>query len=108
LAGVAAVFASAWKLVGLGISLAAILLVEGPAGLAEVGYSEVVYRLVPEVAIGYVAPDLGVGGGVLLVWLIAWASGRCRPEPSWVDRAGRVLGTVWIGLAFLAASNLVG
>jgi hypothetical protein len=32
--------------------------------------------------------------GVPFVWLILWLGRACRPEPSWIDRAGRVLG-VW-------------
>jgi hypothetical protein len=33
------------------------------------------------------------------VWLILAASRRFRPEPSWIDRLGRVLGALWIAVA---------
>ena len=33
---------------------------------------------------------------VAVVWLLLWASGAWRNEPSWIDRAGRVLGIYWI------------
>jgi hypothetical protein len=50
--------------------------------------------------------ETDVGAAVLLVWLVTWASGRCRPEPSWLDRAGRILGAAWVCIALfdLAAS----
>jgi hypothetical protein len=34
-----------------------------------------------------------------VVWLILAASRRFRPEPSWIDRLGRVLGVLWITVA---------
>ena len=36
------------------------------------------------------------GGAVALVWLVVDAGGRRLPEPTWVDRAGRVLGVTWL------------
>ena len=41
----------------------------------------------------------GVGEAVALVWLITWGGRRCRPERSWIDRCGRVLGAVGIAIA---------
>ncbi len=36
------------------------------------------------------------GEVVAVVWLLLWASGSWRSEPSWIDRAGRALGVYWI------------
>jgi hypothetical protein len=42
-----------------------------------------------------------IGFGVLIAWTTL-ALARCwQPEPSWIDRSGRVLGVVWI-IAFVA------
>ena len=38
------------------------------------------------------------GGAVALVWLVVAGGGRWLPEPTWVDRAGRVLGVTWLVL----------
>jgi hypothetical protein len=43
-------------------------------------------------------------GAILLVWLVTWASGRCRPVLSWIDRAGRVLGAAWVAITLLSRS----
>lgn len=40
-----------------------------------------------------------VGG----VWLVQAASGRWRPEKSWIDRLGRSLGLIWISITILTA-----
>lgn len=45
-----------------------------------------------------------VGAAILLIWLVTWAGGRCRSEPSWVDRSGRVLGAAWICHALISVS----
>jgi hypothetical protein len=37
-----------------------------------------------------------VGSAVAVVWIVSWLSGIWRPEPSWIDRAGRILGAFWI------------
>jgi hypothetical protein len=41
---------------------------------------------------------LGANGGlgVLCGWLTLVLGGRWRPEPSWLDRAGRIVGAGWI------------
>ncbi len=41
------------------------------------------------------------GFAVLIAWTTLALSGCWRPEPSWIDRSGRVLGVVWI-TAFVA------
>ena len=43
-----------------------------------------------------------VGFAVLGSWAVLVLSGRCRPEPSWIDRAGRIIGAIWIGAAVLS------
>lgn len=43
------------------------------------------------------------GPAVAAVWLVLAVAGRWRPEPSWIDRSGRVLGVTWIVLAALTA-----
>jgi hypothetical protein len=42
---------------------------------------------------------VAVGSG----WVLLLLSGRWRPEPSWIDRAGRVLGWFWIAILPLTA-----
>jgi hypothetical protein len=44
-------------------------------------------------------PVAPMGGAVAGSWLTLALSGRWRPQTSWIDRAGRVLGTLWILLA---------
>jgi hypothetical protein len=39
-----------------------------------------------------------VGAAVLGAWSAMAASGRWKSQPSWIDRTGRVLGIIWIGL----------
>jgi hypothetical protein len=37
-----------------------------------------------------------VGEGVFICWITMACTGCWRPEPTWIDRTGRVLGGVWI------------
>ena len=46
------------------------------------------------------------GYAVATVWLVLALSGRWRPEKSWIDRLGRVLGVIWILITILAAFPL--
>lgn len=39
-----------------------------------------------------------MGLAVACGWMLLLASGRWRPERSWIDRAGRVLGWFWIAI----------
>jgi hypothetical protein len=39
-----------------------------------------------------------ISTAVLAAWGALWFSGRWRPEPSWIDRAGSILGGYWAGL----------
>ena len=43
------------------------------------------------------------GIAVAAVWLVLALSGRWRPEKSWIDRLGRMLGVTWIAISFLTA-----
>jgi hypothetical protein len=45
---------------------------------------------------------IDVGFAVLGGWAVLVLSGRWRPEPSWIDRAGRIIGATWIGAVVLA------
>jgi hypothetical protein len=92
LASVATVFAFAWRLVGLGIVEAAELVTHGLAEYptARLDNEDVVLGIMVNIV------QTDVGEAVLLIWLVTWVSGRCRPEPTWVDRAGRVLGAAWV------------
>jgi hypothetical protein len=37
------------------------------------------------------------GLAVAAAWMALLLTGRWRAEPSWIDRAGRILGVLWIG-----------
>ena len=51
---------------------------------------------------GYFWPTTGhIGFGVLIAWTTLALAGCWRPDTSWIDRSGRVLGVVWI-IAFVA------
>ncbi len=43
------------------------------------------------------------GSAVAAVWVLLALSGRWRPEKSWIDRVGRLLGVLWILISFLTA-----
>jgi hypothetical protein len=43
------------------------------------------------------------GWGATAGWLLLITGSRWRPEPSWIDRAGRVLGLVWVGVGVILA-----
>jgi hypothetical protein len=44
-----------------------------------------------------------VGIAVAAAWLTLALNGRWCPERSWIDRSGRVLGVLWIGMSVLAS-----
>jgi hypothetical protein len=44
-----------------------------------------------------------VGIAVIVAWGVQRASGTWRPEVSWLDRSGRLLGVYWIALAVAVA-----
>jgi hypothetical protein len=37
-----------------------------------------------------------MGVSVSAVWIVLWLIGAWGPEPSWIDRAGRVVGIYWV------------
>jgi len=86
----------AWKCVGAGLLVAAEVLVARPAQLSQVSYGRLLSDLTVMLLSSHFAHQANVGAAVLLVWLATWASGRCRPEPSWVDGSGCVLGAGWV------------
>ena len=51
------------------------------------------------------------GVGVATGWLVLALAGMWRPEPHWIDRAGRVVGVLWIALAmgmgFVVATGIL-
>jgi hypothetical protein len=46
------------------------------------------------------------GFAVLVAWSTLILGGRWRPEPTWLDRLGRLIGMVWIVLALVACFAL--
>ena len=48
-------------------------------------------RLIP-----VIFPPFAFGPMIACVWINLWLGRRWRPERSWVDRAGRVLGIFWM------------
>jgi hypothetical protein len=47
-------------------------------------------------------PGIGSPGiAVTVAWVTLAVTGRWQPEPSWIDRAGRLMGLGWIGLMML-------
>ena len=46
-----------------------------------------------------IRPDIGMdSGAVAIAWLSLGIARRWRPEPSWIDRAGRVIGLLWLSI----------
>ena len=39
-----------------------------------------------------------IGIAVFVAWSVRWANRRWCPEPSWLDRSGRLVGAYWIPL----------
>ena len=56
---------------------------------------------------GVIGSYAQIAFGIAAVWIILAGSRRCRVERSWLDRAGRILGVLWIAVAlFLWLSEL--
>jgi hypothetical protein len=76
-----------------------------PVGLMTV-WSHLFSRRPPQVAWARIADDLRperltivttlIGMAVLVAWVVLKATGQWKPEASWIDRLGRVLGVGWI------------
>jgi hypothetical protein len=101
LACVAVVFVFAWRVVGFVALFAAEIATAGLANLSHSSFRDVLSGLILRLFAPEGNAQGHVGGAVLLVWLVSWAGGRCRSEPSWVDRAGRVLGAAWVCISLL-------
>jgi hypothetical protein len=43
-----------------------------------------------------------LGGAVAGAWIALWLTRTMCPEPSWIDRSGRALGTYWITSSVLS------
>lgn len=50
---------------------------------------------------------LAFGPAVLASWMALILGRRWRPEPSWVDRLGRILGVVWVLLSLVGPMAIV-
>jgi hypothetical protein len=74
------------------------LMMLNPGQLSDVTFSEVASELSVRMLVTPFDDAVGFGGAIVLIWLVTWASGRCRPVPSWIDRACRVLGAAWVAL----------
>ena len=107
LACVAAIFVFVWKGVALGLLVASTALTPSPTQHLKIDYGDLFIEIAFMQFSVHFAPQANVGAAVLLVWLVTWASGRCRPEPSWVDRSGRLLGVAWVGISLLAFFAMV-
>src|SRR5262249_30562253 len=47
-----------------------------------------------------IAPStVPIACAILAAWLILAVTGMRRPEPTWIDRTGRILGVLWIAAA---------
>jgi hypothetical protein len=64
-------------------------------------WGQVIHGIVLEIFPFLVAPSVGIA--VIVAWAVLWANGRWRPERSWIDRLGRLLGIYWIVLALAIA-----
>jgi len=64
-------------------------------GLARIGPREVVFLCLPTPD-GLQVVSHGAGFAVAAAWLALWVGGWWHPAPTWVDRAGRVLGCYWV------------
>jgi hypothetical protein len=107
LACVAVVFVSVWKSIGVGLLAAAQLWAASTGQLLNINSGELAKELALMLLIDPFPPQFNIGAAVVLLWLVTCAGGRCRPEPSWVDRSGRALGALWICTALLETSVLL-
>jgi hypothetical protein len=54
-----------------------------------------------------VLPMSMMGITVAAVWILLWLIGAWRPEPSWIDRAGRAVGIYWVANTLLFGSAVL-
>jgi hypothetical protein len=103
LACITVVFAYGWNTARFGRRWVAAIMTLSPAQDYWVIFSQAAMNSTVNILSPYNAHRVDVGGAVLLIWLVTWASGRCRPVPNWIDRAGRALGGAWVALTLLDA-----
>ncbi len=53
------------------------------------------------------APSVIVPAMVILVWIVLAVSRKWQGEPSWIDRAGRALGVLWVATIPLYLAGFV-
>ncbi len=53
------------------------------------------WYLLPDHMTGFTL-DNPTGPAILSVWLISLLNDRWRPEPTWLDRSGRIMSVIWI------------
>jgi hypothetical protein len=75
------------------------LAIAGAGALPTTNYESVEFRRV--IALVFLAVPALAGFAVAGAWLAIVLGRRYEPEPSWLDRVGRVLGAYWIGSIFL-------
>jgi hypothetical protein len=78
LACVTVVFAYAWNAVCIGLLYVALFTKLSPAQLSKVTFSEVARNVTARILSLLLDHAADVGGAILLIWLVTWASGRCR------------------------------
>jgi hypothetical protein len=67
-----------------------------PSDLSPDDYREMLLNdLLFDLTLMWASP-LRVTYAVATAWLLLALGKRCRPEPSWIDRAGRIIGILWI------------
>jgi hypothetical protein len=101
LACVAAIFVYACTVLGFASLLVWDIVKTGPVVIPELLDPGLLLELFKRMFTYRPDAELHAGRAVLIVWLVAWAGGRLRAEPSWVDRAGRILGAAWICVSIL-------
>jgi hypothetical protein len=106
LACLATLFVYGWRSIGFVVFLIPYLVaVAGKPAPVDTG------ALATELAVLFsyrVSARADAGGAVALAWLVVAAGGRWLPEPTWVDRAGRVLGVAWLILTIATSPAMFG
>ena len=54
----------------------------------------------------YLSQVISSGHAIALAWIILWLARAWRPEADWIDRSGRILGTLMIVVWLLTGLNL--
>jgi hypothetical protein len=94
-------FAYAWNAARMGLLFVSLFWTD-PAQISGLTLFEAATALTWRILVPYFGRGPDIGCAILLVWLVAWASGRFRPMSNWIDRAGSILGAAWVALTFVA------